>query len=293
MLALGAGCRTASEQFSQHATERGLHADVIMGEGFQHLVLSTPGSRGVTLHVYLDGDGTPTVGGYPAADPTPRDPLVLDLMALDPTPAIYVGRPCYHGLSGAPCSPSLWTSGRYSEPVVASMAAVVRRVVAARGVGRIVWIGYSGGGVLAVLLAARVPETAGVVTIAANLDIDAWTDAQRTPPLTGSLNPARQPPLAPSVSQRHYAGGRDQVVPVQVTRQGAAPGAEVIIVADYDHRCCWATLWPSVLAALERDRGALREYQHPTTTWFRGAPRLRRGRSERRGAWGALPGPPI
>ena len=75
------------------------------------------------LHVYLDGDGTPMLGSYPAADPTPRDPLVLDLMALDSTPSIYVGRPCYHGLSGAPCSPSLWTSGRYSEPVVASMAA--------------------------------------------------------------------------------------------------------------------------------------------------------------------------
>jgi len=222
-----------------------------MGEGFQHLVLSTPRLRGATLHVYLDGDGTPTLAGYPAADPTPRDPLVLDLMTLDSTPAIYVGRPCYHGLSGAPCSPTLWTSGRYSESVVASMAAAVSRVVAARGVERIVWIGYSGGGVLAVLLAGRVPQTVGVITIAANLDIDAWTDALGTPRLTDSLNPARQPPLAPSVHQRHYAGGRDQVVPVEVTQRGAAPGAEVIVVADYDHRCCWATLWPSVLGTLE------------------------------------------
>ena len=138
------------------------------------------------------------------------------------------------------------------------MAAAVRRVVAARGVERIVWIGYSGGGVLAMLLAARVPETVGVVTIAANLDIDAWIDVHATPPLTDSLNPARQPPLAPSIAQRHYAGGRDQVVPAQVTRQGAAPGAEVIIVADYDHRCCWATLWPSVLTALERDLSSRR-----------------------------------
>src|SRR6202008_982060 len=86
-LALGAGCRTAAEQFTQAATERGLHADVIMGEGFQHLVLSTPGPRGAMLHVYLDGDGTPTLSGHPAADPTPRDPLVLDLMTLDSTPS--------------------------------------------------------------------------------------------------------------------------------------------------------------------------------------------------------------
>ena len=91
-------------------------------------------------------------------------------MTLDPGPAVYVGRPCYHGLGDrASCVPALWTSGRYSESVVTSMAAAVQRVVAARGIERTVWIGYSGGGVLAVLLAPRVPETVGLVTIAANL----------------------------------------------------------------------------------------------------------------------------
>jgi hypothetical protein len=256
VLALGAGCRTASEQFTQHAAERGLHAEVVAGAGFEHLVLSTSRPPGPMLHVYFDGDGTPSVEGYPAVDPTPRDPLVLDLMTLDPTSAVYIGRPCYHGLSGAPCSPTLWTSGRYSESVVASMAAAVRRVVAARGVERIVLIGYSGGGVLAVLLATRVPQTVGVVTIAANLDIDAWRDHHGASRLTDSLNPARQ--AAPSVPQRHYAGGRDQVVPVAITRQGAAAGAEVIVVADYDHRCCWVTLWPTALAALEGDLSSQR-----------------------------------
>jgi pimeloyl-ACP methyl ester carboxylesterase len=224
-----------------------------MGAGFQHLVLSSPRRAGRTLHVYLDGDGSPSLGGYPAVDPTPRDPLVLDLMALDGAPAIYVGRPCYHGLSGAPCAPALWTSGRYSEPVVASMAAAVQRVAKARAVEHIVWIGYSGGGVLAVLLATRVPETVGVVTIAANLDIDAWSDFHGTPRLTDSLNPARQPPPAPRLYQRHYAGGRDQTVPVQITRQGVVPGADLAIVADYDHRCCWPALWPTILATLDRE----------------------------------------
>jgi len=245
------GCRTASEQFAQRAAERGLDAETVTGAGFEHLVLSRSRPPGPLLHVYLDGDGTPSIEGYPAVDPTPRNPLVLDLMTLDTTPAVYIGRPCYHGLSGATCSSTLWTSGRYSEPVVASMAAAVGRVVAANGAARIVLIGYSGGGVLAVLLATRVPQTVGVVTIAANLDTDAWRDVHRTPHLRGSLNPAREP--APSVPQRHYTGGRDAIVPVSITRQGATAGAEVIVVADYDHRCCWVTLWPTVLAALERD----------------------------------------
>ena len=251
---MSTGCRTASEQFRERATARGLRAEVVAGASFQHLVLSSPARSGPTLHIYLDGDGSPYVGGYPAVDPTPRDSLVLDLMTLDPGPAVYLGRPCYHGLGDrASCVPALWTSGRYSESVVSSMAAAVQRVVAARGVERIVWIGYSGGGVLAALLSPRVPQTVGLITIAANLDIDAWSDHGGTPRLNDSLNPARQPPLTPSLYQRHYTGGRDASVPVQVTRAGANPNAQVIVVADYDHRCCWTTLWPNILATLARD----------------------------------------
>jgi len=63
----------------------------VAGDGFQHLVLSSPRRSGLTLHFYLDGDGTPSLAGYPAVDPTPREPLVLDLMALDSGPAMHTG----------------------------------------------------------------------------------------------------------------------------------------------------------------------------------------------------------
>jgi pimeloyl-ACP methyl ester carboxylesterase len=250
LLVLAGGCRSASERFHERAVERRLHAEIVTGAGFRHLVLSRADAAGPTLHVYLDGDGTPWLGGHPALDPTPRDPLVLDLLVLDRGPAVYLGRPCYHGLDGEPsCAPDLWTSARYSEPVVASLAAAARRVLAARGAQRVVWVGYSGGGALAVLLAGRLPETVGVITVAANLDVEAWAEHQRFSRLGGSLNPARQPPLPPGVYQRHYVGGRDRTVPIEVARRG---GVELVVVADYDHRCCWTTLWPVVLADLAR-----------------------------------------
>jgi len=98
-----------------------------------------------------------------------------------------------------------------------------------------------------------------VVTVAANLDVDAWADSQRASRLVGSMNPARQPPLPAAVFQRHYAGGRDETVPVAVARRGMTAGAQLVVVPEYDHRCCWTTLWPTVLATLGRPVPAPRD----------------------------------
>lgn len=195
--------------------------------------------------------------GRPAKDPTPRNALVLGLMALDPNPAVYLGRPCYHGLSETPpCSSILWTRERYSETVVSSMAAALRRILATEGFHRVAWFGYSGGGTLAVLLAPRFSQTASVITVAANLDIDAWADLHGYDRLAGSLNPATQPPPPPSIRQRHYVGSKDRVVPKEVVARGPIDPDTLIILPTYDHTCCWAAIWPAVLNEVERWAGS-------------------------------------
>jgi len=102
------------------------------------------------------------------------------------------------------------------------------------------------------LLAARVPETAAVITLASNLDTDAWTAHHRYLRLTGSLNPAAQAPLPPRLYQRHYVGARDRVVPPHVLSGGLVDRATVVLVPGFDHVCCWERLWPSILADLAR-----------------------------------------
>lgn len=252
LLHFTSACSSPAVSFDQTADSYNLMRDVVTGTQFQHVVFWQRPETGRTLHVYLGGDGTPMSAGQPAQDPTPRNPLMLRLLALDPGPAIYVGRPCYHGLANTlECTHKIWTSGRYSEAVVASLTSAIRVLVTSGGYERLDLFGYSGGGALAMLLAERLPETRRVATLAANLDVEAWARYHEISGLTASLNPAKRPPLRDEILQRHYAGGRDEVVPVRFTAQGVqGRNAELIVVDEFTHVCCWEKLWPKILAEI-------------------------------------------
>jgi dienelactone hydrolase len=171
-------------------------------------------------------------------------------MAKDTGARVLVGRPCHFGTSGDPgCGPPLWTHRRYSPEVVASMAAALRRILAGSGAPRVVLVGYSGGGTLAWLMAPQIPGTVAVVTVAANLDTDAWSALHGYTPMAGSLNPASQPPLPAGIEEVHYAGARDRNVPPAIAEsfRRRHEAARVVVVDDFDHECCWAARWPELL----------------------------------------------
>jgi len=254
LVLVAVGCAAPSVDFDDQAKSLAYERRVVEGTQFKHVIYGKAGAPGERLHVYIGSDGTPWLAGRPAADPTPRNPLMLRLLAMDPTPAVYLGRPCYHGLADEePCAPPLWTTGRYSQDVVESLARVVRRLLRDGPYSQVAWFGYSGGGTLAVLLAAEFPETDAVVTIAANLDTVAWAAYAWGGDLAGSLNPATAAPLPPHIRQRHYAGSADRVVPPHLMAPAASRlGADLIIVEDHDHTCCWERSWPDILRDLKR-----------------------------------------
>jgi len=252
---LSAGCASPSARFDRIAAADHFGRAVMQGGRFEHVIYRRDAQVEPSrqLHVYLGGDGSPWSGNRPSGDPTPREPLALRLMALDPGRGIYVGRPCYHGLHrGAPCDSKDWTSARYSSAVIDSMAVVINEWVRTAAVEEVVLIGYSGGGAIAVLLAPRVSAVSAVITVAANLDTDAWVAHHRFDPLTGSLNPALQPPLPVSVRQIHLVAENDRIVPPATSQRffHANATAARYSYADFDHRCCWETVWPEVLALL-------------------------------------------
>jgi pimeloyl-ACP methyl ester carboxylesterase len=250
-----AACTTPSRHAEETAAGLGLTRRLVPGAAFEHVVYQRGESRrGPELHVYLEGDASPrrALRSRPP-DPTPSDPLMLRLMALDPAPSVYLGRPCQHGT--APCDPIHWSSGRFGEPVVASLVAALEEVRRETGASRVVLFGYSGGGALAMLVAERAPEVTAVVTLAGNLAVGSWANHHGHTPLEASLDPALRPPLRPEVLQLHVLGGRDEVVPPALTRPEIArqPGARTLWFPDQDHVCCWAEVWPRVLAELERE----------------------------------------
>lgn len=253
VLALAA-CADPAQRYTAHATRAALVHEDIPGAGFRHTVYHAGDdlTAARTLHVYLDGDGLPwqTLTSV-ARDPTARDPLVLDLMRQDPMPAILLGRPCYARVTPDPaCTPWHWTHGRYSEAVVASLAAAAGVLLARAPRAEITLIGYSGGGALAVLLAPRLPRVVHVMTLAANLDVAAWASRHRYSPLAGSLDPATQPPLPAHLRQTYLFGAQDTQVPREFATHYLArvPSATVEELPAVDHRCCWRALWPTLLA---------------------------------------------
>jgi predicted alpha/beta hydrolase family esterase len=251
------GCASPSQRIYTRAAELGYRRVVVRGEGFEHVAYINAGQATdtSTLHVYLEGDGTPWVHKRVAsADPTPHTPLMLELMALDPAPSVYLGRPCYHGLNKTKaCTSDLWTDKRYSEAVVASMSSALNRL--STDYSALVLLGHSGGGAIAMLLAERLPKTEVVITIAANLDTARWAALHKQQPLSGSLNPATRPPLPPRIRQMHFAGSEDDNVPPTLVREAITRqhGAEFKIFPEEDHACCWRKVWPEILGKLAAD----------------------------------------
>jgi len=247
------GCSPASpETFYRAARQMGLERHVIQAGTFP-LVIYTRGLTRKTphLHLYLGGDGLPWKSVMtPSDDPSPHDPLVLNLMQQDKNPSLFLGRPCYQGFAKqTPCHHRYWTSARYSPEVINTLSLAIKKIIRTYHVRKLTLIGYSGGGTLAVLLAPHIPEITTVITIAANLDTDAWTKHHGYSPLSESLNPALQPALANHIRQLHLQGDRDITVPPDLSARFFRNQTQAcrLRFATANHTCCWRKKWPEIL----------------------------------------------
>lgn len=216
---------------------------------FAYRTLELGGGDAGPLIVVIEGDGA----AWPAPDRAPRDPTprraigrALAEMLAERYRVLYLGRPCQFlpPSALAACAPRWWTRDRFDAAVVAAYASRIERSAQGRPVAL---VGYSGGGVIAAELALRTPAKAALVTVAAPIDLAAWTRAHGVSPLaspssdrlTVRLGGARFPRV-------HLVGERDRIVPPRAL--AALAGSPALrIEPGVDHEGPWAS---SVVAAL-------------------------------------------
>lgn len=235
------------------ASENGWRGELIPSGSFI-LMSYAPANRinAPRLTVYIEGDGFAWLDSRtPSSDPTPRDPLGLRLALAQPEGnAAYLGRPCqFVQLAQAQCPERYWTGSRLAPEVVGATNRAVDILMARHGANRLTLVGYSGGGALAALLAARRDDVDQLITVAGNLDHRAWTHHHRVQPLQGSLNPSDEVQRLLRVDQWHLVGSEDRVVPPWLVesfanRFPASRRPVVDIKTGFDHQCCWAKHWP-------------------------------------------------
>lgn len=205
-----------------------------------------------TLTVYIEGDGLAWVGSTTISfDPTPIDPLALKLAIRDPRAAVYLARPCQYTSAGRnlECQPKYWTSHRFAAEAVDSISAAIDALKTRFDASRLVLVGYSGGGAVAALVAARRHDVDRLITVAGNLDHYAWTTAHRLSPLVGSLNPSDFAASLLAIPQVHFVGGKDKVVGESVAQSYAdqfppSHRPRIVVMPEFDHHCCWVEYWP-------------------------------------------------
>ncbi len=201
------------------------------------------------LTIYFEGDGLAWLTRSQVSDdPTPVNPLGLKLALRHPDAAVvYLARPCQYGQSRN-CAKQFWSSGRFSPEVVSSYDQALDQLKQRYAVKRFQLIGYSGGGAIAALVAARRTDVARLVTVAGNLDHRAWTDLHHVSPLKESLNPVSFYKPLENIPQYHFVGGQDKILPPSVIASyvkqfDSEMWPAIKIITEADHRCCWVRLW--------------------------------------------------
>ncbi len=212
-----------------------------------------------TLWVFIEGDGTPWVlGRWPARRPIVKKPVAYQLWQNTQTIALYLRRPCYFDNTGfnvssfastlastttlpGSCTANWWTTDIYSQGVIRALRTELEAVLQQHTISRYILIGHSGGGTLAMLLAANMPQKPQlIITLAGNLRPAKFNQAHKLPKSTLKL------PLI-NTPQWHYSGAQDSVIANSTQKIcHKQPNAHCYSLANTQHSDGWLAHWPAI-----------------------------------------------
>ncbi|OOZ12972.1 hypothetical protein BOW25_06230 [Solemya velum gill symbiont] len=234
------------------AASQGWESALLRAEGLPMVAFSPRQLHSTKrLFIYIEGDGKAWRTRTLSSDnPTPANPLGLKLaLAHLGNNAVYLGRPCQTIFDRHACNPELWLGGRFSETAIRATSQAIGTLKQRFQAEELVLVGYSGGGAVAALVAARRNDVAGLISVAGNLDHRTWTQYHGVTTLSRSLNPMDYTEKLKPVRQFHFFGTEDKTVPPAVAQSFQTHFERPVIypVAGNTHSCCWIEQWPELL----------------------------------------------
>lgn len=195
-----------------------------------------------TLKVFVEGDGMAWVSPtQPSLDPTPRNSMVLKWAQRTAGNVAYMARPCQYVFSDK-CDVPFWTSARFAPEAVDAMDDALKQLIKRYRLKHVELVGYSGGGAIAVLLAQRNQgKVTKVTTVAGVLNHADWTAHFGDSPLDGSVNAAFALKEISKIPQVHYAGGKDDVVPLSLTEKWVDK-KQLVVLPNATHAKGWGAV---------------------------------------------------
>jgi hypothetical protein len=209
-----------------------------------------------SINIYIEGDGRAWETKHRLSDdPTPLNPVALRLAAVDPSDNIaYIARPGQYSLSGLPeCDSKYWSGSRFAPEVINSFGRAIDLLKGKSLAHHVQLIGFSGGGAIAVFVAAQRSDVTAIRTVAGDLDPKAFCQYHHVSRLEGSMDPMGVAQAISLLPQRHFVGSKDLVVPgfiaqSFVKKEGDRTYGRITVVEGNTHTKGWQERWKELLS---------------------------------------------
>jgi hypothetical protein len=247
-------CASKLERVKKIAIPAGLKSRKIRTTTFSLQVFYRIQKPGAPVTIYIEGDGRAWLTRtQPSPNPTPTNPLVLRLATIDESDnVIYLARPCqYINLRNEKlCSTPYWTQKRFSREIIIAINDAINVMASRAKTTRIHLVGYSGGGAVAAMVAAKRGDIASIRTLAGYMDHVTLNRKANVSPLIGSLDPIKAAPRLKNTPQIHYSGRKDKRVPgwVLINFRKAVGSKECVTLryVNASHEEGWEEVWQRV-----------------------------------------------
>lgn len=198
--------------------------------------------------LYIEGDGSAfTASGRISSNPTPRGTLVRELAFSDPhSNVIYLARACQY-VEDSACSPIYWSTARFSDEAVTAEYEAIKKLTKQTP---LTIVGFSGGAQIAGLMAVKHPDLniRKLVTIAGNLNVRAWTDYHKLPPLDLSDDLKNYADQYARFPQVHYVGEKDDNIIPRITENFVSDRKCIIKIKSAAHASGWESAFQQIQA---------------------------------------------